>query len=370
MLGLALLAVVPRGSTQTSPGLAIQLYPGLTITGAVGTAYSIQCVPNLAQTNDWLELTNLTLTSSSQLLFDTAGPAAGQRFYRAVSAMVLIPAGSFQMGDSFNEGDTNEIPVHAVSVGAFYMDRFKVTKAFWDEVYQWATNHGYSFDNAGSGKAANHPVHTVSWYDVVKWCNARSEKEGRVPAYYTSAAQTTVYRSGQVDVQNDWVKWNAGYRLPTEAEWEKAARGGLSGKRFPWGDTITHSQANYFSDIRDSYDLSPTRGDHPTYSADGESPYTSPMGSFGANGYGLYGMAGNVWVWCWDWHDGLYYGISPGTDPKGPAFGDGSTNYRVRRGGSYYREAYRCRTASRYNSRPFINYGFNGFRSVLPPGQP
>jgi len=118
-----------------------------------------------------------------------------------------------------------ERPVHTVSVSAFYMDRTEVTKALWDEVYQWAIANGYSFDNQGSGKAANHPVHSVNWYDTVKWCNARSQKEGRTPAYYTSAAQTTVYRTGQMDVRNDWVKWSAGYRLPTEAEWEKAGRG-------------------------------------------------------------------------------------------------------------------------------------------------
>jgi formylglycine-generating enzyme required for sulfatase activity len=88
-------------------------------------------------------------------------------------------------------------------------------------------------------------VVVVDWYDVVKWCNARSEMEGRTPAYYTSAEQTTVYRSGQTDVDNAWVNWTAGYRLPTEAESEKAARGGASGQRFPWGDTISWGQANY-----------------------------------------------------------------------------------------------------------------------------
>ena len=165
----------------------------------------------------------------------------------APQGMVLIPAGSFLMGDTFNEGYSDERPLHSVYVSAFYMDRTEVTKALWDEVYGWAVIHGYTFDNAGSGKALDHPVHYVNWYDCVKWCNARSEKEGRVPAYYRDAAQTLVYRAGRVDVQNEWVKWNAGYRLPTEAEWEKAARGGLSGKRFPWGDTISHSQANYYS---------------------------------------------------------------------------------------------------------------------------
>ena len=145
------------------------------------------------------------------------------------------------------------------------MDKYEVTKTLWDTVYQWATNHDYSFEWGALGKAANHPVHTVTWYDAVKWCNARSEKEGRTPAYYTSAAQTTVYRSGEVNVDNTWVKWNAGYRLPTEAEWERAARGGSSAHRFPWADadTITHIRANYFSMAVYLYDVSSTRGQPP-----------------------------------------------------------------------------------------------------------
>jgi len=167
----------------------------------------------------------------------------------APSGMALIPAGSFTMGNCMNssEGNSNELPLHTVYVSAFYMDKYDVTKSLWDSVYQWATNHGYSFDYAGSGKAANHPVQTIDWYDAVKWCNARSEKEGRYRRITRLRRRRWCNRSGQTNVQNDWVKWSSGYRLPTEAEWEKAARGGASGQRFPWGNTISESQANYYS---------------------------------------------------------------------------------------------------------------------------
>jgi len=96
--------------------------------------------------------------------------------------MVLIPAGSFQMGDSFDEGDSDELPVHTVTVSAFYMDQYEVTKGLWDEVAHWASAHGYDIGPAnGMGKAVDYPVLSVNWYEVVKWCNARSEK-GRVDA--------------------------------------------------------------------------------------------------------------------------------------------------------------------------------------------
>ena len=273
-----------------------------------------------------------------------------------------IAGGTFQMGNTFSgEGDADELPTHDVYVSAFFMDKHEVTSQKWQVVRTWALAHGYVFDNPGSGKAANQPAQQVSWYDCVKWCNARSEMQGLTPCYYLDAAQTSIYKTGQSNVWNAAVKWDAnGYRLPTEAEWEKAGRGGAVGKRFPWSTalTIADFRANYYGDTTIAYDFGPN-GNNPLFMPGG-TPYTSPVGYFAANGYGLYDMAGNVTEWCWDWYSNTYYADSPGGNPPGPASG----TYRVLRGGDWHYIASVCRVAIRYDFTPDgASYGI-GFRCV------
>ena len=279
-----------------------------------------------------------------------------------LSGMALIPAGSFTMGDAFGEGYDDEGPKHSVSVGAFYMDKYLVTKALWDKVKTWSITNGYSFAGV-SGKSASHPVQGVSWYSAVAWCNARSQKEGLTPCYYIDVGLTTAYKVGPV---NPYVKWDAnGYRLPTEAEWEKAARGGAGGRRFPWADTdnISHSRANYNAANAQPYDLSYPAGYQPAFFVAGELPYTSPAGYFAANGYGLHDMAGNVWEWCWDWYQVDWYSQAAAkqTDTRGPT---GPLGWRVQRGGSWSDYAFFSRTSYRGYYYPTYGDGNDGFRCV------
>jgi formylglycine-generating enzyme required for sulfatase activity len=280
-----------------------------------------------------------------------------------IEGFSMIPAGAFTMGRNSGDSDILDATPVTVTVTAFYMAQHEVTKELWDEVRTWASANGYSDLATGEAKAANHPVHSITWFDMVKWCNARSQLHNLNPVYTVSGA---VMRIGTTPPVADW---NAnGYRLPTEAEWEKAARGGVSGKRFPWGtDTISHSQANYpTSNIY--YDTSASgllNNFHPDY-AIGSHPYTSPVGSFRSNEYGLYDMCGNVWEWCWDWYGSTIYANGV-TSPLGATSG----SLRVIRGGSWRNIAEACRVAYRYHDYPtnsFDTYGFRAARSSVQKG--
>jgi len=218
--------------------------------------------------------------------------------------MVLIPAGEFEMGS--NAGRNDEKPVHTVYLDAFYMDKYEVTNAQYKK-FMDAT--GYKAPALWDDPRFNDPQHPIVGVD---WNDA-----------------------------NEYCKW-AGKRLPAEAEWEKAARSGLVRKEYPWGDTLSHEDANYEgTGGKDKWE------------------YTSPVGSFAPNGYGLYDMVGNVYEWCADWYDENYYASSPKLNPMGP----GSGKERVFRGGSWYL-SFRLRVADRDRSDPTYYFSFVGFRCV------
>jgi formylglycine-generating enzyme required for sulfatase activity len=319
------------------------------------------------------------------LLLSTAATLAAERSAAvAPTNMVLIPAGPFQMGYSPEEYEmkkplrglkTNgapaqpEIdtrfdlpdakPVHTVTVSAFLCDKFEVSGELWREVYAWSLTNGYRYTarEAATGmvSGASHPVRQVYWLDVLKWCNARSEREGLTPCYYSNHAHTVVYRTANFslpsnvpEMGNALVNWMAnGYRLPTEAEWEKAARGGLVGNRFPWGQSISTNDANY------------------SWNGVG----TKPCGSYPANGYGLYDMGGNVVEWIWDEYDNAWYAGAAATmdNPHGPESAAGEVKPRVVRGGSYASPRYDLRCAYRIKQFPKATSDSFGFRCVRAP---
>jgi iron(II)-dependent oxidoreductase len=262
----------------------------------------------------------------------TPGPSSGTinsttcRFSSAMgrdgALMVLIPAGDFFMGNpDEDELYYDENPCHTVYLDAFWIDCYEVTnrlyKQFIDETGHriphveaaWAEPYNWEYKTYPPGKA-DFPVVLVSWEDAV--------------AYAT---------------------W-AGKRLPTEAEWEKAARGGLVKHAYPWGEKIDVQHANYFTSITAKNEM-------------------QPVGAFLPNPFGIYDIAGNVWEWCSDWYGKTYYRRSHAANPSGPKEG----LYRVYRSGAWTNRAEQLRCSERGRNVPIHRSHTIGFRCAKSAGE-
>lgn len=245
---------------------------------------------------------------------------------------LIVPAGSFKMGDNFGDGEPRERPVHQVYVDTFYIGKFEVTNADWkkfqndpmyDDVKIWPTGRVVPKDQSpywtqtvnhggGTPDSDDYPVLGVNWDAATAYCNWLSIKTGKK------------------------------YRLPTEAEWEKAARG-ADQRRFPWGNSIDYDHANYAGKQR--FDTGMKVGSFPK----------------GASPYGVMDMGGNVMEWCSDWYSRTYYEVSPKKNPKGPEKGA----YRVLRGGSFFFEGQDLRSYARSGGWPSLQaWRMIGFRPV------
>lgn len=300
--------------------------------------------------------------------------------------LVLIPGGEFLVGD--HHDSFSNAPIHPVSVSSFYMGRHEVTNAqycaYLNSVHAQGlieVEHGLVLSRSGesivrpyfSTKASkaesqiafngsdftvqhksgrdmgNDPVVMVSWYGAAAYCNWRSQEEGLQACH-------NLFSWPPTDLSKK------GYRLPTEAEWEYAARGGQHDPyyRFPWGDTIDQDQANYYSRWgAHEYELSKTNGYNSRFD-DGVMSITAPVGSFPANGYGLFDVAGNVNELCCDLYTYYFYKISPRDDPMNDV-GAGV----VKRGGTYGDKAYFLQVALRGNVSKTSRVRSLGFRIVL-----
>jgi len=232
--------------------------------------------------------------------------------------MVLIPPGEFLMGSPDTEGNEDEHPQHRVYVKAFYIDQHEVTNAQYRQFIEETGHREPDFWGNPYLSRPQQPIVGVSWHDAV-----------------------------------GYAKW-AQKRLPTEAEWEKAARGGLEGKQYPWGDSFPNVsgqyKANYYIEGNSA--------------ADGYQ-YTAPVGSYLPNGYKLYDMVGNVSEWVADWYNEIYYLSSPKQNPRGPQNG----RYRVIRGGAWDVFAYDLRCANRDVGNPnrrYVHVGFRCAKNVTP----
>ena len=247
---------------------------------------------------------------------------------------VYVEGGTFQMGSV--TGDFDEEPVHTVTVKSFIMNKYEVTQKEWFEVM--GTTLKQQMDMAQQadrrsrilsmhGEGDDYPMYYVNWYDAVEYCNKLSLKEGLTPAY-------------EVLNNNIICDWNAnGYRLPTEAEWEYAAKGGNKENR-----TFEYSGSNKVDEV--------------AWYVDNSDRGIKPVGIKNPNGLGLYDMSGNVWEWCWDWFS--FYESDAQAGPKGPSVG----KERINRGGGWLSSANVVRATYRAFFSPFDRSYVLGFRVV------
>ena len=294
-----------------------------------------------------------------------SAPAAQKTVNDGHGDYLYVPAGPFKMGDNFGDGMPRERPVHTVDVDAFYIGKFEVTNAEWKAFRDSPGDAERLYDGAGSGLLRELGP---EYDDALLWPGKLVMPKNQIP-YWTQANNhgggtpgtdhfpaLGVNWDGAVAYCN-WISKKTGkkYRLPTEAEWEKAARG-TDQRRFPWGNSIDHSYANYVGAQKfdtgmevGTYD-GKKHGDLETH--DGSSPY------------GAADMAGNVMEWCSDWYSQNYYAVSPLKNPKGPATGA----YKVLRGGTFFEEPFDLRTYARSAAWPSLqSHRMIGFRPVREP---
>jgi formylglycine-generating enzyme required for sulfatase activity len=278
---------------------------------------------------------------------------------------VLLEGGEFLMGTEAPDGypADGEGPVHAVVLSPYGIDPHAVTNDRFAE-FVAATGHrtdaeryGWSFVFGGflpDAFPATRGAAAAPWWRQVFGADWR-HPEGPQSALFGRGHHPVVHVSH--DDALAFCAWS-GTRLPTEAEWEHAARGGLAGRRFPWGDEREPDGEHRMNVFQGSF---PTQNTN----ADGYAG-TAPVGAFPANGYGLHNMTGNVWEWCADWFDPQYYAVSPRDDPQGPETG----THRVMRGGSYLCHASYCnryRVDARSANAPDSSTGNLGFRVACDP---